>query len=368
MHSFVYNGQPSRVVFGCGAIQHLEREVDVLGAQRVLVLCTPEQLPLAEQIAGILGNRAGGIFPRAQMHVPMETAREARDFAQRQGADCAIAVGGGSTTGLGKAIALDSGLPILAIPTTYAGSEMTPIYGLTEGGLKKTGRDARVLPKTVIYDPELTTSLPLHISITSAMNAIAHAAEGLYAQDRNPVMSLMAREGIAALTNAIPALHRNAVDLQARSRALYGAWLCGTVLGNVGMALHHKLCHTLGGSFNLPHADVHTVILPHALAFNARYVPEAMEEISRAMQGDAHQSGGKFAPSALFDLAQAHGAPVALRDIGMQEHDLDQAADIAVSNPYSNPRPIGKAQRAQVRLLLQHAFEGHRPEPTDDLD
>lgn len=369
MHPFIYNGQPGRVVFGCGAIQHLEREVDALRAQRALVLCTPEQLPLAEQIADILGGRAGGIFPRAQMHVPIETAREAQAFALRLGADCAIAVGGGSTTGLGKAIALDSGLPILAIPTTYAGSEMTPIYGLTEGGLKKTGRDARVLPKTVIYDPELTTSLPLRISITSAMNAIAHAAEGLYAQDRNPVMSLMAREGIEAMVNAIPALHHNAVDLEARARALYGAWLCGTVLGNVGMALHHKLCHTLGGSFNLPHAEVHTVVLPHALAFNAQYAPKAMEEISRAIHGDIHRSsGGKFAPSALFDLAQTHGAPVALRDIGMQERDLDHATDIAVSNAYSNPRPIGKAQWTQVRLLLQHAFEGHRPDPTDHLN
>src|SRR5687768_7216367 len=196
MKGFVYNGQPGRVVFGAGSIAHLGREIEALGARRALVLSTPEQRGSAERIAGMLGDRAAGVFDRAVMHVPIETAREAREVARKLGADCAVAVGGGSTTGLGKAIALDSGLPILAIPTTYAGSEMTPIYGITEGGLKKTGRDAKVLPRTVIYDPELTLSLPVGLSVTSGINAIAHAAEGLYAQDSNPVMDLMAEEGI----------------------------------------------------------------------------------------------------------------------------------------------------------------------------
>ncbi|MEY2684021.1 MAG: hypothetical protein RJA09_1165, partial [Pseudomonadota bacterium] len=181
MRDFVYNGQPSRVVFGPGALAHLEREIDLLGAQRALVLSTPEQTQQAQMVADRLGARAAGVFPRAVMHVPIETAREAREEARRLGADCAIAIGGGSTTGLGKAIAMDSGLPILAIPTTYAGSEMTPIYGITEAGLKKTGKDPRVLPRTVIYDPELTLTLPVAMSVTSGMNAIAHAAEGLYA-------------------------------------------------------------------------------------------------------------------------------------------------------------------------------------------
>ena len=189
---FIYNGQPSRVIFGKGSLQQLEAEIDLLGARQALILCTPEQRAQAEQVADLLGSRAAAIFDKAVMHVPVETAREAREVARRLGADCAVAIGGGSTTGLGKAIALDSGLPILAIPTTYAGSEMTPVFGLTENGLKRTGKDPRVLPKTVIYDPELTVSLPVEMSITSGMNAIAHAAEGLYAQDGNPVMSLMA--------------------------------------------------------------------------------------------------------------------------------------------------------------------------------
>ncbi|MDP3135254.1 MAG: maleylacetate reductase, partial [Burkholderiaceae bacterium] len=241
MKDFVYNGQPSRVVFGPGSLAHLEREIDLLGAKRALVLSTPEQAAQAQMVADRLGGRSAGIFPRAVMHVPIETAREAREEARRLGADCAVAIGGGSTTGLGKAIAMESGLPILAIPTTYAGSEMTPIYGITEGGLKKTGKDARVLPRTVIYDPELTLSLPVAMSVTSGMNAIAHAAEGLYAQDSNPVMNLMAEEGIRAIAQALPGIRRRADDVDARGDALYGAWLCGSVLGNVGMALHHKL-------------------------------------------------------------------------------------------------------------------------------
>jgi alcohol dehydrogenase class IV len=351
MDAFVYTAQPARVIFGAGSLQHLEREIGLLGAQRALVLCTPEQRATAEVVAQRLGERAAGIFDRAVMHVPLETAREAREVARALGADCAVAVGGGSTTGLGKAIALDSGLPILAIPTTYAGSEMTPIYGLTEGGVKKTGRDARVLPRTVIYDPELTLSLPVGLSVTSAMNAIAHAAEGLYAVDGNPIMSLMAEEGIRALGAAIPALHANGRDIEARSQALYGAWLCGTVLGHVGMALHHKLCHTLGGSFNLPHAEVHTVVLPHALAYNAEAAPQAMARIARAL-------GAQSAPAAVFDLAQRHGAPVALRDLGLAATDLDRAADLACANPYPNPRPL---ERGPLRELLQRAYEGTRP-------
>jgi maleylacetate reductase len=350
--AFVYTGIASRVVFGAGSLQHLEREIELLGARRALVLCTPGQRDQAERVAAIIGDRAAGIFDQAVMHVPIESAREARAEAQRLGADCAIAIGGGSTTGLGKAIALDSGLPILAIPTTYAGSEMTPIYGITEAGLKKTGKDLRVLPRTVIYDPELTIGLPIGLSITSGLNAMAHAAEGLYAQDTNPIMGLLAEEGLRALARALPALKADPADITARSDALYGAWLCGTVLGNVGMALHHKLCHTLGGSFNLPHAEVHTVVLPHAMAYNTRAVPDVMARIGRAIGSPDDAAGG------LFDLAQSQGAPVALRDIGMKESDLDRAADIAVGNPYWNPRPI---ERAALRQLLQDAWEGKRP-------
>jgi alcohol dehydrogenase class IV len=232
---FVYTAQPARVVFGAGSLSQLAKEIDALGAKKALVLSTPEQRASAERVAELLGPRAAGVFDRAVMHVPIETAREARELARKLGADCAVAIGGGSTTGLGKAIALDSGLPILAIPTTYAGSEMTPIYGITEAGLKKTGRDLRVLPRTVIYDPELTLSLPVGLSVTSGINAIAHAAEGLYSVDSNPIMDLMAEEGIRAIGRALPAIKKEANGMEARSDALYGAWLCGIVLGHIGM-------------------------------------------------------------------------------------------------------------------------------------
>lgn len=351
MKPFVYTAQPARVIFGIGSLAQLAQEIDALGAKKALVLSTPEQRVSAERVADMLGARAAGVFDRAVMHVPLETAREARDIARKLGADCAVAIGGGSTTGLGKAIALDSGLPILAIPTTYAGSEMTPIFGITEAGLKKTGRDLRVLPRTVIYDPELTLSLPVSLSVTSGINAIAHAAEGLYAVDRNPIMDLMAEEGIAALGRALPRIVARASDIEARSDALYGAWLCGTVLGHVGMALHHKLCHTLGGSFNLPHAETHTIVLPHALAYNSLDAPQAMARIARAL-------GGTSAPQAVYDLAKHNGAAVALRDLGLKAADLDRACDIALQNQYPNPRPL---EREALRQLFQNAWEGTRP-------
>ena len=351
MRSFAYNQLPGRVVFGVGALAELPREIERLGAKRALVLATPEQEAQAEDVARRLGDRCAGGFPRAVMHVPIETAREAREEAKRVGADCAVAIGGGSTTGLGKAIALESSMPILAIPTTYAGSEMTPIYGITEGGQKKTGRDARVLPKTVIYDPTLTVGLPVGLSVTSGINAIAHAVEGLYAQDSTPVMSLMAEEGIRALAQGLPRVVSKPEDLDARADCLYGAWLCGAVLGAVGMALHHKLCHVLGGTWNLPHAETHTVVLPHAAAYNAPAVPEAMRRVGRALEAPDAAQG-------LYDLARSLGAPVALEAIGMPAGELDRAAELATSSPYWNPRPI---ERAAIRRLLDDAWFGRRP-------
>lgn len=355
MNEFTFSGLPTRVVFGPGAIRHVEGEIETLGVVRALVLCTAHEEGLAHQIADCVGGRSVGVFPGAVMHVPIESARAATQVARQRQADCVISVGGGSATGLGKAVAMESGLPLVAIPTTYAGSEMTAIYGITENGIKRTGKDVRVRPQRVIYDPELTLDLPLSVSVTSGMNAIAHAAEGLYAQDRNPLTDIVAEEGIAAIARAIPRLKETPRGIQARSDALYGAWLCGMVLGSVGMALHHKLCHTLGGSFDLPHAEVHTVVLPHALAFNATAAPEAMRKI-------AHAVAAESAPRGLYDLAYSNGAPVALKSIGMKRQDLDRAAELAVANPYWNPKPFGEAQKAEIRELLQCAFDGVRPD------
>jgi maleylacetate reductase len=351
MKPFVYDEPAHRVIFGIGSLDRLADEVKRFGATRVLVLSTPEQQATAEDASARLGPVSAGVYAKAVMHVPIETARAAREEARRLGADCCVAVGGGSTVGLAKAIALESEMPIIAVPTTYAGSEMTPIWGITEAGVKKTGRDRRVLPKTVLYDPTLTLTLPPHIAGPSGMNAIAHCVEGLYAQDANPVMTLMAAEGIRALSRSLPTIVKDPSNLEARSEALYGAWLAGSVLGAVGMAIHHKLCHTLGGTFNLPHAEVHTVILPHATAYNRAAAPDAMQRAAQAL-------GVTDAAQGLYDLAKSIGAPVALKDIGMPDSGLDRAADLATQNPYYNPRPI---ERAAIRQLLDDAFEGRRP-------
>jgi alcohol dehydrogenase class IV len=351
MLPFIYDILPSRVIFGAGSLDQLPAEVERLGATRALVLSTPEQRATATDLAARLGPRAAGIFDRAVMHVPIETATAAREEAERVRADCCVAVGGGSTTGLAKAIALVSDLPILAIPTTYAGSEMTPIWGLTESGVKKTGRDPRVLPKTVLYDPTLTLTIPPGLSATSGMNAIAHCVEALYAKDANPIVSMLAEEGIRALAESLPVVVKQPGDIEARSRALYGAWLGGVSLGAVGMALHHKLCHTLGGTYNLPHAETHTVVLPHAVAYNAAAAPEAMARVAKAL-------GAPGAAAGLYSLAASMGAPASLESLGMKREDLAGAARLAAKTPYYNPRPVTEQG---IRALLEDAFAGRRP-------
>jgi maleylacetate reductase len=347
---FVYTGLPARVIFGAGSLAQLPAELDRLGARRALVLSTPEQSATVKQVSVILGSRAAGTYDKAAMHVPVEVAQDARRVAAELGADCCVTVGGGSTTGLGKAIALTSTLPILAVPTTYAGSEMTPIYGLTEGGMKKTGRDVRVLPKTVIYDPQLTLSLPPALSASSGMNAIAHCVEALYAVDANPIISLMAEEGIRALAAALPQVVADGKNLEARSDALYGAWLAGIALGSAGMALHHKLCHILGG-FGLPHAETHSIVLPHAMRYNRDAAADAMARIARSVDG-------KDAPGAVWDLESRLGIAMKLKHIGMKEADIERAARIATEAPYPNPR---KVEYGPVLALLRDAFEGRRP-------
>ena len=352
MTPFIFDARLPRVRFGAGELAHLPDEIAATGARRVLVLCTPQQTWHAQRVSSLLGSLAVATFDQAVMHVPVETVTAAQAVAVAAHADLAVAIGGGSTIGLAKALALKQDLPFIAIPTTYAGSEMTPIYGLTEQGIKRTGRDVKVLARAVIYDPALSHELPIGMTVTSGLNAIAHAVEGMYSPDGNPVISLMAEEGIRAIAAAITGLVAEPSRRELREQALYGAWLCGTVLGNSGMGLHHKLCHTLGGSFDLPHAEVHTVVLPHALAYNAPAVPDIAARIARALGG----SGG--APSQLFALARACGAPTSLRQIGMKEADLDRAADLALEQRYPNPRPL---ERAAIRQLLQRAFEGASP-------
>jgi maleylacetate reductase len=347
---FIYSGSPAHIVFGQGKSALAGEWVEKLGCRRALVLSTPQQKADAEALAARLGPLAAGVFSGAVMHTPVDVTEKAMEVVRHTSADCVVSLGGGSTTGLGKAIAFRTDLPQIVIPTTYAGSEVTPILGQTEGGRKTTVRDASILPEVVIYDPALTLGLPVGMSVTSGLNAMAHAIEALYAQDRNPISTLMAVEGLWAFKTSLPAIVASPGDVDRRANALYGAWLCGTVLGTVGMALHHKICHTLGGTFDTPHAETHAIMLPHTAAYNAAAVPDLLASATAIFGGSV--GGG------LWDFAKAIGAPMALKDLGLSEADLDRAAEIATENPYWNPRPI---DRQSIRYLLQDAWEGRRP-------
>jgi maleylacetate reductase len=355
MQNFTYQAAPMRVIFGAGTLSQLRSEVVRLGISRALVLATPNQVQQASIVAELLGDRAAGIFTQAEMHTPVSVTDRAMAYATELNVDGVVAIGGGSTTGLGKAIALRTDLPQIVVPTSYAGSEMTSILGETRDGLKTTQSSPKILPETVIYDVDLTMTMPRSLSAASGLNAIAHAVEALYARDRNPIISLMAQEGIRSLAQALPKIKSDAKDVEARTEALYGAWLCGSCLGAVGMALHHKLCHTLGGAFNLPHAETHAIILPHAVAYNASADPQAMSQIARAL-------GANDAAVGLFELAGAIGVRRSLRDVGMREEDIDHASDLAVTNPYWNPRPV---ERDAVRGLIARAWAGAAP--VDDV-
>lgn len=351
LSTFAYNSLQYRMVFGFGTVACLGDEAERLGIKRALVLTTHRQREEGARLGASLGSRFAGIFSDAAMHTPIEVTEAAIRVVEASDIDGLIAVGGGSTVGLGKALSLRTGLPQIAVPTTYAGSEMTPILGETRGGIKTTRRSHDLVPDTVIYDVDLTIELPPTLSASSGMNAIAHAVEALYAPDANPVISLMAEEGIAALGRALPRITLAPSDRAARQDALYGAWLCGACLGAVGMSLHHKLCHVLGGSFDLPHAETHAIVLPHATAYNAAAAPDAMTRIARAL-------GASNAADGLYDLARRLQLPSGLSDIGMPEAGIERAADIAVLNPYANPRPV---DRASVRDLIARAYRGDPP-------
>lgn len=351
IREFTYQGMPNKIIFGVGALGQLAATVADLGSKRAMVLSTPQQAAEAHRVAALLGGRAAGVFSEAAMHTPVEVTTQALAAMRHAGADCTVAFGGGSTTGLGKAIAYRLNTPQIVIPTTYAGSEVTPILGQTEKGEKTTVRHASILPERVIYDSLLTMDLPYKMSVTSGLNAMAHAAEALYAKDRNPISTLMAIEGLRAFAKALPALQYDLHDSGARQSALYGAWLCGTVLGAVGMSLHHKLCHVLGGSFDLPHAETHAVILPHAVQFNEA---EATEELASARALFGQQTLG----IGLYEFAKTLDAPTSLREIGMAEPDLTRAAEIASRNAYWTPRPV---DRDQIFKILHAAWRGDQP-------
>jgi maleylacetate reductase len=352
METFQYTSLPARVLFGFGTIAKVGDEMISLGCKRAFVLSDPHHATgAAARLMQVLGELGVELSTDAVMHTPADVTARVMEKLAASNADCLVALGGGSTIGLAKALALRTDLPQIVLPTTYAGSEATPILGETRDGQKSTIRSLKVLPEVIVYDVELTYGLPPAISLVSGINAIAHAVEALYAKDGNPVTASLAEQGIAALGRALPAITSDPADRNARADALFGAWVCGACLGTVGMSLHHKLCHVLGGSFGLPHAETHTVILPHAVAYNAPAAPTAIGRVARALGADS-------AAQALFDLAAMNGAPTSLREIGMRESDLDEAAAVAVASPYWNPRPV---ERDAIRAMLDDAYNGRRP-------
>jgi alcohol dehydrogenase class IV len=348
--AFVHDALPGRVVFGVGTVRHLGEEVDRLGARRVLAIAGKRAV---DALVEGLGHRWAASFTDVQQHVPVETAARAVAAAAAAGADCLVAMGGGSATGLAKAVALEHGAPIVAVPTTYAGSEVTPIYGLTGPEGKRTGRDPRVLPRTVIYDPALTVGLPPGVTGPSGMNALAHCAEALYAPGANPVTSLLAVEGARRLAAGLPGAVADPGDLAARSDALLGAWLAGATLAAAGVGIHHQLCHLLGGAYRLPHAELHAVMLPYTVRFVA---PAARPEVARL----AAALGVDDAPGGLWDLGRRLGTPASLAELGLAEAELDRAAEQAVARVVQAPRRAGVTE---LRALLGDAWRGRRPPP-----
>jgi maleylacetate reductase len=353
MNPFTYESLPARVVFGVGRVGEVGGEVERLSAKRVLLVHDAMAKELADDVADQLGRRLAGRWDEVVQHVPVDLAERARAAVDDLRADAVVCLGGGSSTGLAKAIALTHGLPILAVPTTYAGSEMTTIYGLTGQQHKQTGKSPQVLPKVVVYDPVLTLGLPPQVTGPSAFNALAHSVEALYAPGCNPVVSALALEGVRAINRSLPTVMHDPSNLDGRSDLLYGAYLSGMALGATSAALHHKICHVLGGRFDLVHADAHSVVLPHAIALNAPALPGEMARLAEALDAPGGDPAG-----ALWDLAVASDVPTSLAQLGLAADDLPEAAELAAREIASNPVPVD----AGVLLgLLQRAHAGTRP-------
>jgi maleylacetate reductase len=346
---FVHHGHRGRVVFGRGRRTELGAEAERLGIKRAMVVSASVNERTAEAQEA-LGGRCAGAFSGAVVHAPVAVTNEALRRLSDLRADGLVAVGGGSAIGLTKALALRTDAPIIALPSTYAGSEMTDYVGETDGGIKTLRRAPQLLPRTVIYDAESTLGLPPVIAGVSGLNAVAHAVEALYAPDTYPLVSLIAKEGLKAFVNALPVVADTPADLVAREQALFGTWMCGLCLAFATMSLHHKLCHVLGGMFDLPHADTHAIILPHAAAYNFAAAPDAARAAASALGGEASQ--------ALWELARRVRAPRALKDIGMPEAGVKAATEAAIANPYANPRPL---ERQALEDLLGRAYAGEPP-------
>lgn len=347
----IYNATPARIVFGTGAIERVAQVVEAFGATRAVVVSTPGRSGLADRTAALLGPLCAGTIPEAISQVPIELARRGRERARALGADCLVSVGGGASVGLGKAIALDMPVPVIAIPTTYSGSEMTGFCGITIDGVKRMHTSLNMLAGAVIYDPDLSRALPLDVSMASAMNALAHCLDVVYVPTASPIMLAAAYEGAGAIVDAMRRVARAPDDRDARSDLLYGAYLGGAALTG-GFALQHGVAHVLGGSFGIAHGLSHALVLPHVAAYNARFAPAELGRMAAA-------TGGRAFAGTAFDLLEEVGLPTSLRSLGLAEADLDPAARITVETDHGhNPGPV---TFEGVRALLDDAFHGRRP-------
>jgi len=343
---FTSDWSRTRVVFDVGAVQQLAAELDKLDVKRPLVVTTPGRAPMLVLVGQQLGDLTVGVCDVAALHVPIDRVRAAVAMIDATHPDALLAIGGGSAIGLAKAMALERRLPIVAVPTTYAGSEMTSVWGITDGDVKRTGRDPGVAPRLVVYDPMVTLSLPAIVSAASGMNAIAHAVEALYAPEVGPIATAASEEALRSLARALPVIVAQTDDLEARTQALRGAHAAGVALELAAMGLHHKICHVLGGTFGLPHAPTHAAVLPHVVAFNASAAPAAMERAATAV-------GVADAAAGLDALARSLGLTMSLGALGFRAGDIDRAANLVASSTYANPRPVTPDD---VRTLLRSAL------------
>jgi maleylacetate reductase len=343
-----YEALPGRVVFGVGALDRLSEELARLGARRVLLVASKR---VADDLAERLGDRHAATCSEIVQHVPVEVAERATALAREVAADALVAVGGGSAVGLAKAVALDLAIPIVAAPTTYAGSELTTIYGLSQDGRKRTGRDSRVLPKVVLYDPALTRSLPPQVAGPSGMNALAHGVEAFYGPGANPISTALAVEGIRDLAAGLPQAVERPEELEGRTQTLRGAWLAGAALAVAGTGIHHQICHVLGGAFGLDHGGMNAVLLPHTVRFVTPAVPREMARVAAAL-------GAADAAAGCSDLARRIGAPTSLAALGLAGTDLDRAAELCAGQLTGRPRSAGVGE---LRALLGAAHAGRPP-------
>ncbi len=346
--NFEFKSLPRQVYFGKGKIEKLTELLT--DYQKAFVVVEEKQEEQINQLEASVGTDKVVRFMEVSQHVPQDLVLKARQSLEENEADVLVAIGGGSAIGLVKALALDNGLPIIAVPTSFAGSEMTDIWGISDQGKKTTGRDLKVLPGHVIYDSDITISLPPKFAAMSAMNAMAHLMEAAYAVDINPVTYTEVIYGIKQMMIGMHVMAKEKrLTNSSNNLFLMGAFIGGKALSEVSMSIHHKAAHVLGGSFGLHHAKVHTVMQAYVLELLwPSLVNKVKEDIKKSMMHP-------YPPAALKEAAMAMDLPHTLREIGFREEDIERAADIMMEKPYEAPTEVTKDMLVK---LLTNAYNG----------